>query len=364
MKRPPATAPAAMAALLQLSAALAEENTAVLVALHSAPAPIEFVGLPPAGTQGESLRFDLGPASGLAASAASLPSDPHNLRLGIEQMFIEFAGPDNNRLDGLRLFADRAGLRGNASSALSAVAENLIVGSREGSLVRQQTGSLPGGGALIAAERASLRLAPQRQDGLKRPFGDRADRGDAIHLRAEIWNLRFADVFFGNLFPALSAHPELREILSGDGGVTLDADGSVTRLSAAVGLNLGERPLLRFSARLVFSFAGEDTHAVEGFVTMDGAGSGDGSADTAESAWARRLADILAERMQRLNSSSSFVQAIRQAALGFSETGERSISNVAGTVPAVQPAGRIDHRFSAIYAFAASLSRSAEKSTS
>ena len=354
MKRLPISA-AAIIASFQISTVLAQEDTAVLIAMHSAPAPIKLAGLPPAGAQGESLRFDVGPVSGFAASAASLSPGPDNSRLGIEQMFLELAGPENGALDGLRVFAERAGLNGSASSALSALAENLTVGSRQGSLLREKTGSPADGGALVSAERASVRLLPKRHEGRDRPLGDQADRGDAIHLRAEIWNLRFAGAFIGFLFPELSDFPELTEIVSGDAGITLDADASVTRLRAAIGLNLDGRKLLRFSARLDLSVAGQDMHALEGFVVMEGAGSGDGSADSAASAWARRLAEVFAERAQLRNSSSPVAQAILESALEFAATGARSTSEFAGTIPAVLFDAKAGQRFGALFSLAASI---------
>lgn len=364
MKPTQTAAAATMIALLQIFAASAQENAAALGAAPSAHARFEFTGLPPAGTQGKSLRFEVGPAAGLASSVASLSPDPDNPRLGIERLFIEIAGPENGALDGLRLFAERAGVSGAASTELSAIADSLIVGSRAGSLVRQTTGSPLGGGALLSAKRASLRLSPKRHTGSFRPHGNNADRGDAIHLRGEIWHLRLAGVFIELLFPALSEYPEFQEILSGDGGFTLDADESVTRLSAAIGLNLDSRQLLRFSAGLTLSSADDNAHVIEGFVSIDGTGSGNGAADSTASAWARQMAEILAERAQAHNSGSFVVQAIQNSAREFSVSGERATSDFLGTIPALPPGAVSDHRFSALYALAASLGQSVEETAS
>ncbi len=363
MKPTPTAAAAAMIALLQLFAASAQENAADPGAAGSAHARFEFTGLPPAGTQGKSLRFKIGPAAGFAASVASLSPDPDNPRLGIERLFIEIAATENGVLDGLRLFAERAGLSSAESTELSALADSLTVGSREGSLVRQNTGSPLGGGALLSAKRASLRLSTKRQEGSFRPRGNHADRGDAIHLRGEIWDLRFADAFTEHLFPALSEYPELQEILSGDGGFTLDADESFTRLSAAFGLNLDSRQLLKLSAGLTLSSTDGNAYAIEGFVSIDGAGS-DGGAESTASAWARQMAEILADRAKAHNSGSFVVQAIQNSALEFSMSGQRATAEFLGTIPAHSPEADSNRRFSALYALAASLGQNVEKTAS
>ena len=362
--KPALTAAAAtMFALFQFFAASAQENAEALGAAHSAQARFDFTGLPPVGTQAKSLRFNAGPAAGLASSVASLSPGPGSPRFGIERLFVEIAAPESGALDGLRLFAETAGLSGDASTELSVLANGLIVGSREGSLARKNTGFPPGDGAVLSARRASLRLSPKRQEGSFQPHGNHADRGDAIHLRGEIWDLKFAGAFIEFLFPALSNHPELRGILSGDGGFTLDADGSFTRLNAAIGLNLDSRQLLKFSAGFTLSSTDDSAHLIEGFVAIDGAVS-DGGTESTTSARALQMAELLAERAQAHTSSSIVVQAIQDSALEFAVSGKRAASEFMGSIPALPHAAGSNHRFSALYALAASFGQSVEETAS